>query len=170
VKADGSVACWGEDAARPAAGTFTQVSVGYNHGCGVKADGSLACWGPMTTAKRRRQQGRSPRSPQVKATPSLSPPLARFWNGALWPASRSDLGPLIATSRRATIAAPLRPPGCTGDGHLCYANAMGSTIGRDIRTVPNVITLSRILLVLLGVWCTSTFLPVGASCCRLWRA
>jgi len=28
---------------------------------------------------------------------------------------------------------------------------MGSTIGRDIRTVPNVITLSRIFLVLLGV-------------------
>ena len=34
--------------------------------------------------------------------------------------------------------------------HLCYANAMGSTIRRDIRTVPNIITLSRILLILLG--------------------
>jgi CDP-diacylglycerol--glycerol-3-phosphate 3-phosphatidyltransferase len=43
-----------------------------------------------------------------------------------------------------------QPAGCAVAGHLCYANGMGSTIGRDIRTVPNIITLSRILLVLLG--------------------
>jgi hypothetical protein len=28
-----------------AAGTFTQVSAGHYHTCGLKTDGTLACWG-----------------------------------------------------------------------------------------------------------------------------
>jgi hypothetical protein len=31
--------------ATPPAGTFTQVSAGGSHNCGVRADGTLACWG-----------------------------------------------------------------------------------------------------------------------------
>jgi len=45
--------------------------------------------------------------------------------------------------------------------HLCYANAMGSTIRRDIRTVPNIITLSRILLILSARSSTSMFPRLG---------
>ena len=29
----------------PQSGTFTSVSVGQRHSCGVGADGSIACWG-----------------------------------------------------------------------------------------------------------------------------
>jgi alpha-tubulin suppressor-like RCC1 family protein len=42
------VACWGEDGdgqSTPPAGTFSQVSAGWYHTCGVKTDGTLACWG-----------------------------------------------------------------------------------------------------------------------------
>ena len=48
VKADGTVACWGENsygAATPPAGTFHQVTAGWDHTCGVKTDGTVACWG-----------------------------------------------------------------------------------------------------------------------------
>ena len=31
--------------ATPPAGTFTQVSAGMYHTCGVRTDGTLACWG-----------------------------------------------------------------------------------------------------------------------------
>ncbi|MCJ7510928.1 MAG: hypothetical protein MUP14_08600, partial [Dehalococcoidia bacterium] len=42
------VACWGDNyfkQATPPAGTFSQVSAGYIHTCGVKTDGTVACWG-----------------------------------------------------------------------------------------------------------------------------
>jgi hypothetical protein len=48
VRADGAVACWGDDGegqASPPAGTFTQVSAGDFHTCGLHADGTVACWG-----------------------------------------------------------------------------------------------------------------------------
>ena len=43
-----SLACWGRDdygQATPPSGTFTVVSAGHLHSCGVRTDGSLACWG-----------------------------------------------------------------------------------------------------------------------------
>jgi hypothetical protein len=42
------VACWGRDdygQATPPGGTFSQVSAGGDHTCGVRTDGTLACWG-----------------------------------------------------------------------------------------------------------------------------
>jgi len=67
VKTDGTLACWGdntygqatpptpeptptplpspEPTPTPPAGTFSQVSAGGRHTCGVKTDGTLACWG-----------------------------------------------------------------------------------------------------------------------------
>jgi hypothetical protein len=42
------LACWGDNSAgqsTPPAGTFTQVSAGYAHTCGLQSDGALACWG-----------------------------------------------------------------------------------------------------------------------------
>jgi alpha-tubulin suppressor-like RCC1 family protein len=48
VKTNGSIACWGNNAngeATPPSGSFTSVSAGYLHTCGVKTDGSIACWG-----------------------------------------------------------------------------------------------------------------------------
>jgi alpha-tubulin suppressor-like RCC1 family protein len=51
VKADGSVACWGNNtfgqAPATLAGPFISVSAGYYHSCGVKTDGSVDCWGAM---------------------------------------------------------------------------------------------------------------------------
>lgn len=65
IRTDGSVACWGagkpgDDAtmldcdgktklnvgqSSPPAGTFTQISAGWYHTCGVQTDGTVACWG-----------------------------------------------------------------------------------------------------------------------------
>jgi alpha-tubulin suppressor-like RCC1 family protein len=48
VRADGTIACWGNNGsgrATPPAGTFTQVSAGGSHTCGVRTDGTIACWG-----------------------------------------------------------------------------------------------------------------------------
>jgi hypothetical protein len=49
LKADGTVACWGDNdygqAPASVAGPFTQVSAGGAHTCGLKADGTVACWG-----------------------------------------------------------------------------------------------------------------------------
>ena len=41
------MACWGsnEFGGHPPGGTFTQVSVGDAHSCGLKSDGAVACWG-----------------------------------------------------------------------------------------------------------------------------
>ena len=38
----------GDGEATPPAGTFTQVSAGFEHTCGVRTDGTLACWGDDT--------------------------------------------------------------------------------------------------------------------------
>ncbi len=48
MRTDGTLACWGDDTygqATPPTGTFTHVSAGYGHTCGVRTDGTLACWG-----------------------------------------------------------------------------------------------------------------------------
>ena len=48
VRADGSVACWGDDRygrATPPDGEFASVSAGRLHTCGLRVDGSVACWG-----------------------------------------------------------------------------------------------------------------------------
>jgi hypothetical protein len=46
--ANGTLACWGRDdsgQATPPAGTFTAVTAGYVHSCGLRTDGTIACWG-----------------------------------------------------------------------------------------------------------------------------
>jgi hypothetical protein len=48
VRTNGTVACWGrkiEGQATPPAGTFTTVSGGADHTCGMRTDGTAACWG-----------------------------------------------------------------------------------------------------------------------------
>ena len=45
---DGSLDCWGNDEqgqATPPEGSFTNISAGEVHTCGVKTDGTVACWG-----------------------------------------------------------------------------------------------------------------------------
>jgi hypothetical protein len=54
VQTDGTVACWGRNdtgQASPPGGTFTQVSAGAAHSCGVRTDGTLACWGANDTGQ-----------------------------------------------------------------------------------------------------------------------
>ncbi len=51
LKADRSLACWGNDSdgqATPPVGSFSQVSAGGFHSCALKSNGSLACWGDDT--------------------------------------------------------------------------------------------------------------------------
>ncbi len=63
LRTDGTIFCWGYDAdgevdgnpnlvspfyssgSPPAAGSFTQITAGYNYTCGIKTDGSVLCWG-----------------------------------------------------------------------------------------------------------------------------
>jgi hypothetical protein len=48
VRTDGTLACWGSNdygKATPPDDTFSQVSAGGFHTCGVGTDGTLACWG-----------------------------------------------------------------------------------------------------------------------------
>ena len=43
--------CWGANTygvAKPPAGAFQQVSVGFFQACAVGVDGALACWGDAT--------------------------------------------------------------------------------------------------------------------------
>lgn len=46
--ADATVECWGEISEDPT-GTFTSMSAGYLHGCGVK-EGQVVCWGATGSA------------------------------------------------------------------------------------------------------------------------
>ena len=69
VKADDSIACWGNDAygqvsAAPA-GSYTSVSAGFTYTCAVKADGSIACWGDNIHGQTLRR--RAPTSPSAPA-------------------------------------------------------------------------------------------------------
>ena len=50
------LACWGRDAygvgkAMPPGGTFTAVSTGGDHTCGLRTDDTLACWGLDNTGQ-----------------------------------------------------------------------------------------------------------------------
>jgi len=54
VKTDKTIACWGYKKdwngkplgqAKPPAGTFSSVSAGGDHTCGVRTNGRVACWG-----------------------------------------------------------------------------------------------------------------------------
>ena len=56
-----SVACWGnnEDGqATPPMGTFSSVSAGREHTCGLKTDGSVACWGDNEDGQTTPPEGR----------------------------------------------------------------------------------------------------------------
>jgi len=56
---DGTLDCWGSDTSSPGnvwygqssppAGTYTEVTAGYNHGCALAADESVSCWGSDLT-------------------------------------------------------------------------------------------------------------------------
>jgi Regulator of chromosome condensation (RCC1) repeat len=44
--------CWGDNSfgqSTPATGTFTQISAGENHTCGLRAGGFANCWGELVT-------------------------------------------------------------------------------------------------------------------------
>jgi hypothetical protein len=46
--ADGALTCWGDNSngeAVPPAGSFTAITMTWNHGCALAADGHVACWG-----------------------------------------------------------------------------------------------------------------------------
>ncbi|GEM_PF-2762349 len=48
LKADGTLACWGQNQrkqAEPPEGSFTQVDAGGYHTCALKADHTIVCWG-----------------------------------------------------------------------------------------------------------------------------
>ena len=48
LKDDGSVFCWGDNTfgqTTVPAGTYKQVSVGWDFSCGLKSDGNILCWG-----------------------------------------------------------------------------------------------------------------------------
>ena len=43
-----TIQCWGNDSfgeTLPPPDTFTQVTAGWSHTCGIQTDGSAACWG-----------------------------------------------------------------------------------------------------------------------------
>ena len=50
VRADRSIACWGEDMTAPPAGSFITVSAGGTGGCAIRTDGTLACWSDESDA------------------------------------------------------------------------------------------------------------------------
>jgi hypothetical protein len=48
LRIDGTIACWGDNAAgraTPPHGSFVSVSAGYVFACGLRSDGSVTCWG-----------------------------------------------------------------------------------------------------------------------------
>ena len=48
LRADNTVACWGDDTfdqAQPPEGQFISVSAGKTHACGVRTDSTVQCWG-----------------------------------------------------------------------------------------------------------------------------
>ena len=46
-------------AAQPPSGSYSQVSIGYGHGCGIMTDGSAVCWGNDEQGVTRVPGGRS---------------------------------------------------------------------------------------------------------------
>ena len=48
VTTAGTIVCWFSpelEMGTPPTGTFTQVSVGHGHACGLRTDKTIACWG-----------------------------------------------------------------------------------------------------------------------------
>ena len=61
LKADGSIACWGDDykgEATPPGDRFASVSAGWSHSCGVRDDGTVACWGDNEDGQATSPEGR----------------------------------------------------------------------------------------------------------------
>ena len=45
LRVDGSVHCFHGTSPTPVGGTFTRISLGVGHGCGIRTDQTIACWG-----------------------------------------------------------------------------------------------------------------------------
>ena len=48
LRTDGAIRCWGyntDGEADAPSGTFSAVSAGYEHSCGLRTDGAIQCWG-----------------------------------------------------------------------------------------------------------------------------
>lgn len=52
IRADGSIACWGDNssgqASPPATGSYTSISGGDNHTCAIRTDHAVGCWGSLS--------------------------------------------------------------------------------------------------------------------------
>ncbi len=61
VTSSGAVKCWSWKnqfgQAKPPAGTFSQVSAGATHNCGVTKASKVTCWGDNTEGQRQTQAG-----------------------------------------------------------------------------------------------------------------
>ncbi|MBN1371363.1 MAG: Ig-like domain repeat protein [Anaerolineaceae bacterium] len=49
-KSDNKAICWGDPDDELSAPTFTALSAGKTHTCGIRTDGGIRCWGTITTA------------------------------------------------------------------------------------------------------------------------
>src|SRR5205085_10727557 len=171
--------------ATPPAGTFTQVSAGYIHTCGVNTDGTVACWGyngsgqstptnliasiPGATVAFASSPNPSTFGQIVALTATLSPADASgtvgFYDaGTLVTSATISSGTATATGSSLTVAS--HPLTARYGGNASYLSSTSSidnqVVNRaasstSLTSAPNPSTLGQ------RVDITATVAPAGAS-------
>ena len=114
---NGSVVCWGNNdygqSVAPS-GSFTQVSTGNRHSCGVRADGSVVCWGHNGEG-----QSVAPSGSFTQVSTAWEHTCGLRSDGSVVCWGNNDWGQVVAPSGSFTQVS-------TGNRHSCGVRADGS--------------------------------------------
>ena len=131
MRPDGTVECWGANWAgqsTPPGGTFTQVSGGAQHTCGIRTDGTVECWGANWAGQASPPGGTftqvsagAPQTCGIRRTDGS----VECWGGFLVVGCRCDDGNACTEDSwggTQCVYAPLPDGTACDDGNTCTVN------------------------------------------------